>query len=530
MGDTSGSGGCPPRSASMVAVSDFGPFDMLADWAHSAYLDGNSLGAVQVCREALQVTLGSGDRRTTRFLCYIQAIALMELGRHREAVTVALDLLEDLEGDTDPLWRAKALAVLAESSASVNELNRAMDALAEAVWLVESSAGCSYNYLSASMAVALALRAVYLFEHADDRLHVVDSTCPAPVALVLCQEAALLRAFWGTTLELAGHRDDAGQHFVISAQRALRMGRIAAAVGNGEMAARAVIIEAYATLRLGSSDLAASRVRAATHRLALRGELVEAQLAQLVLAEQATAAGAYGVARPLLMAASAAAGRAGRDVFSAFAAGALADLAVTQQGRHPAVAVWKRIARDTMARLWAEREGRFVALQDRNRLRELAAESDRRGQVALEDPLTGLGNRRMLVSTLQQDRAGLTALFVDVDSFKQVNDRFSHAVGDEVLRRVALLLLGHCGTDDVVIRYGGDEFVVLLSAGADPAELAHRVIEAVRQHDWHRISDRLDVAVSIGAASAASAREALACADQALYAAKRAGGDRVVCG
>src|SRR5665811_954667 len=159
-----------PISTSLVQLSEFGPFDALPDLAHGQYMDGFSEDAVNTCRAGMFLTTAAGDRTTTQFLRYIQAIALQELGRHHEAVTVALDLLSDVEDDPDPMWRAKALAILAESSTQVGEVSRAMDALAEGVWLVANTRPGRYMHLSASTAVAVALRAVFLFEQADELL------------------------------------------------------------------------------------------------------------------------------------------------------------------------------------------------------------------------------------------------------------------------------------------------------------------------------------------------------------------------
>ena len=249
----------------LVQVGEFGPFDALADRAHQLYMDGFFERAVRACREGVLVT-GSGDRTTTHFLHYIEGIALQEVGRHREAVTVALDLLVDLADEPDLMWRAKALALLAESSTQVGEVSRAMSALAEGTWLVANTRPGRYSHLSASMAVALALRSVYLFEQADELLSGIRPSDDHYVHLLVVQERALLSAFWGTTLLLVGLSEAAGPHLVTSAEQALRMGRIAALAGNSDMAARAEVIEAYALSRLGYTDLAAARVKAATGR------------------------------------------------------------------------------------------------------------------------------------------------------------------------------------------------------------------------------------------------------------------------
>ena len=212
----------PPGTA-VVRISEFGPFDAIPDLAHGQYMDGFSEDAVNTCRAGILLTKGAGDRTTTQFLGYIQAIALQELGRHHEAVTVALDLLSEVEDDPDPMWRAKALAVLAESSTQVGEVSRAMDALAEGAWLVAHTEPGHYSHLSASMAVALALRAVYLFEQADEMLAGILPYADPEVDLLVAQERALLSAYWGTTLLVVGQVKEAGPHFVTSAGKALRI-------------------------------------------------------------------------------------------------------------------------------------------------------------------------------------------------------------------------------------------------------------------------------------------------------------------
>jgi diguanylate cyclase len=147
----------------------------------------------------------------------------------------------------------------------------------------------------------------------------------------------------------------------------------------------------------------------------------------------------------------------------------------------------------------------------------------------LLDPLTGLGNRQMMASTL--DRAGedLAAVFVDIDQFKQVNDDYSHAVGDDVLRRIAVILRKQCRSGDVPVRYGGDEFVVLVFGGSEAAkEVAERFQGAVRAASWGRVAPGLEVTVSVGVGRPVPAQGAIAAADAALHAAKRAGRDRIV--
>jgi GGDEF domain-containing protein len=96
-------------------------------------------------------------------------------------------------------------------------------------------------------------------------------------------------------------------------------------------------------------------------------------------------------------------------------------------------------------------------------------------QLAETDPLTGVYNRRALMEKLEQemDRAAryaarLTALMIDIDNFKQINDTHGHLVGDVVLKQLATLLRRELRSVDVVARYGGEEFVVLLPETTTP--------------------------------------------------------------
>jgi len=514
----------------LVPVGEFGPFDALADRAHQLYLMGYSERAVDGCRAWKGAVRSAGDSMTTRFLCYIEGVALQELGRYHEAVTVAMDLLLDLEEDQpDPMWRAKALALLAESSVRAGEIGRAMDALAEASWLVSVGENASYGHLSASTAVAVALRAAFLFEQADELMAAIRLGEDVDIDLLVVQERALLSAFWATTLLLVGREAEARTRLVRCAEQGLLMGRIATLAGNQDMIARAAVFEAYALGRLGYTDLAAARVNAVMGFFPLRDDLVETHLARLVLGKAATESGDFAAARHHLTAATVTAERANRDTWSAAAIEALADLETAEHGAHAGVDLWKRLAREALERVWLERDGRFTALQTHNQVRALTAETSRMGRAALLDPLTGLGNRHMMTNAMENKGDTFSAVFVDVDEFKQVNDRFSHDVGDEVLRRIAVLLRTHCRADDIAVRYGGDEFVLLVFGDGDVArDVATRFHTAVRKAPWDQVARGLSVTVSVGVGHAAPDHGAIAAADAALYAAKGAGRNCVV--
>ncbi len=144
------------------------------------------------------------------------------------------------------------------------------------------------------------------------------------------------------------------------------------------------------------------------------------------------------------------------------------------------------------------------------------------------DPLTGVGNRRAMQNWAPTGNWSL--LMVDLDGFAEINEIAGHNAGDRVLRTIADIISREVGEQDLVVRYGGDEFVVLLDA--DDTEQAHAIAERVRQAVAAADSESLGVprplAVSIGAASGSgSPLSLLSAADQALRAAKSGGQNRV---
>jgi len=123
----------------------------------------------------------------------------------------------------------------------------------------------------------------------------------------------------------------------------------------------------------------------------------------------------------------------------------------------------------------------------------------------------------------------LVAVMVDADRFKQVNDRLSHAGGDEVLRRLARILSESCRAVDAVGRWGGEEFLILLmeapTTGA--AGVCEKIRRAVERDPWYQVAPGLQITVSLGYAALTpemdSPEALVAAADAALYRAKAAG-------
>jgi diguanylate cyclase (GGDEF)-like protein len=158
--------------------------------------------------------------------------------------------------------------------------------------------------------------------------------------------------------------------------------------------------------------------------------------------------------------------------------------------------------------------------------------------MAFHDQLTGLPNRRMLASRLEEannnctSNKGFALLFLDLDGFKPVNDRFGHSAGDKLLCMVADRLRGCARADDTVARLGGDEFAILQCSakGIASAEvLAHRVLEALEK-PFEIDPAEVRVSTSIGIVftpyAVQDVEALLIDADKAMYFAKNKGGRR----
>ncbi|MFS8055002.1 diguanylate cyclase [Rhizobium sp. BR 317] len=166
---------------------------------------------------------------------------------------------------------------------------------------------------------------------------------------------------------------------------------------------------------------------------------------------------------------------------------------------------------------------------------KLQEETDILASAVYLDALTGLYNRKYLDSRfkeLESENRPYSIAMLDVDHFKSINDNFSHMIGDQVLSAIGTILRNQLRITDQAIRFGGEEFIVLLAGpprGA--ADVCERLRSAVEHWDWSEICNGLQVTISIGVAGTLSANapnEILEIADQNLYAAKRGGRNQVV--
>lgn len=170
--------------------------------------------------------------------------------------------------------------------------------------------------------------------------------------------------------------------------------------------------------------------------------------------------------------------------------------------------------------------------------------NERLKHIGLTDPLTGVNNRRYIeqrmleeIGRAQRERSALSCLFIDIDHFKRINDQFGHQSGDDVLREVATRIKKELRLSDSLGRFGGEEFVVVLTQATlqDAERIAERIRLSVSHLPINIIGsdDSLQITISIGAAAQtppdrnspvdAIRTQLLAQADQALYRAKENG-------
>jgi diguanylate cyclase (GGDEF)-like protein len=183
--------------------------------------------------------------------------------------------------------------------------------------------------------------------------------------------------------------------------------------------------------------------------------------------------------------------------------------------------------------MWQQRLHTLQGARSAVDVERLQRDTEVATRAAREDALTGLGNRRALDEAIAQlarsDGSAPrehSAVLIDLDEFKTVNDTYGHAIGDEVLRTVGAMLRTLARSSDVVVRLGGDEFVVLAAdtARRDAAVLVTRLHRAFEQFDWDVIAPGLHVQVSIGSSTTpedAVATALLTGADDSMYLHKR---------
>lgn len=175
-------------------------------------------------------------------------------------------------------------------------------------------------------------------------------------------------------------------------------------------------------------------------------------------------------------------------------------------------------------------------------LHDLMLEKNRLQRLSLTDPITGLANHRRFQQQLRIDldrsnrhKRPVSLLMIDVDRFKKFNDKLGHPEGDKLLAGLAKMLLEKVRNIDLVCRYGGEEFTVILpdTASQDAFEVAERLRKYIELNPYIGTSGKPSkITVSLGVASypdqATGAESLIQAADQAMYQAKRQGRNQTV--
>ncbi len=187
-----------------------------------------------------------------------------------------------------------------------------------------------------------------------------------------------------------------------------------------------------------------------------------------------------------------------------------------------------------LSRRMMEDGGSVIILED---VTERRRSQERIAHLARFDELTGLANRTQfreringMLAAVRNSETHVAILLIDLDRFKAINDTLGHPIGDKLLKDVAHRLTGIIRPNDIITRFGGDEFVVLQTGTArrqDAQHLAQRLVRALRhpfEIDGHRIDIGASIGIAMAPADGVDADELLKKADMALYAAKNSGG------
>lgn len=184
----------------------------------------------------------------------------------------------------------------------------------------------------------------------------------------------------------------------------------------------------------------------------------------------------------------------------------------------------------------------MVSAMFNNMVRHIRESNTRLEKLATTDPLTGLANRKQIMTSLDKEMeafcrhsTSFAVLMIDIDHFKRVNDTYGHQAGDNVLVGVANILTAILRTLDTAGRFGGEEFLVILeTTDHDQAmHTAERIRQAVAKHSFPWQGELLKVTVSVGCGAILpqdeTVDELIGRVDQALYRAKEGGRNRVWC-
>ncbi|AGZ46013.1 tetratricopeptide repeat-containing diguanylate cyclase [Actinoplanes friuliensis] len=501
-----------------VPVSPYGPYAALALHVHDLTIRGHHTETLNAADEAEAVTLLLGDHRTRRVSRLGRMYALSALGRLDEALTIAEELVSRPAGP-----RATDAKIMADTAEVLMHLGRIDDGLhyvARAMNLLDVAPNKGIRYFSAMASLCNAARSADLFELADEVMHKALNSFDSPDDLYRTGaelEHAEMWLEWALRLEQVGRIEEASAlvdkavallEFWVDKGLDSPIGVSALAVGYAKTGRHDDVFRLVGELLLKMRD---------------SGQQHEARLLHLAHGLSLRATGDLAAARREFRAAEELSVLASQRLLFRY------ELAVTAVLEFPGEAMQTVLEslRSHVGALWQLRLDRRTMLRQAYRRVELEAARTTADLAATSDALTGLGNRRMFDSRMDSVEGGGSLLLIDVDRFKDINDRFSHGVGDRVLGEIASILRSHCRHDEVAIRFGGDEFAMFLSTGEpEAAQIAERIRRVILARDWNTIALGLRVTLSMGLAACQDGekgRDLYDRADARLYTAKRSG-------
>jgi diguanylate cyclase (GGDEF)-like protein len=524
-------------STELVRVSEFGPAHWLAFAAFDAYarFSGDEALANVLGNEALARALGDD---LTAWRCRdILVSALASNGRHEESVAVAEELMDHYTATGDNAARLQILGQVVTTRFARNEFERALDELTEGLVALAHLHDAHRATAAAFLTVANAASSAEMFELASAQLRrgqqLIGSVGDVFMIRMAAAGVARNETRWAARLELIGRPEEAAARYSEARRAALRAQR-----GDplGHWPRIGLLYEGFAWTCLGEPELGRIRLLEALGNEAATLGAEDTLILRLGLARACSALGQTDEARVHLQSTYGVLDTTFSRQWQVAIVLQAAEVERVENGDHTGFGLARHAAVLLANSLWEERERRLEAVMVRMQMVDLAEENVRVGQAATEDPLTGLGNRRKLDAALHELTTDPTAptclLFIDLDRFKWVNDTFSHAIGDDVLKIVAEILQRESRERDVIARYGGDEFVVMLrGAGLKTGtRVGERIRRAIAAHPWGRVAPGLDVRASVGVAEhlpGMTYTNLMAAADAAVYEAKQSGRDRV---
>jgi diguanylate cyclase (GGDEF)-like protein len=461
------------------------------------------------------------------------AACVLATAARDEGLTEAIERLRGrAEASADAVMMAIALALRSRTAARSPDSTQSVVAdadLARATVLLESAQGGAVQRASAHNSCAIVYGLRRLWELQDEQYVAAEALLgecqDSPMPSTVLFNRAELHLDWACALREIGDAEGVAEHCQAGAAVSAAAKQVAGMPESwrSEMRVNDVLLAA-----VGGADVA-DRARA------------------LLIAESKGPDGSEGYLHlaialsPGLLETTAAAAERAVDRIDASLGPSQYDLALRVAAEAEAAAGngWSaglRCAERQIELRWSSRLSTLAAMRSLLQGERLRAEHDQLSRHANLDDLTGLSNRRGLrryLAALQLHGCRqLALLIIDIDGFKQVNDRHGHSTGDETLVGLAAVLTANIRAGDLAVRLGGDEFALVL-ADTDPVVAGRRaddIVAAMNARTSDHRTGRLAVTVSVGMASGDPRQidEITARADAAMYQAKAAGGSRTI--